>query len=55
MNALFIWLTIKAIIGLPVLVLAVYCKIHDLRSKRSGRVTDRKINPAAALELKKAA
>ena len=56
MNTLIIiWLAINAIIGLPVLGFAIYCKIQDLRSKQSGRATDHQINPAAALEVKEAA
>ena len=58
MNTLIIiWLAINAIIGLPVLGFAVYCKIQDLRSKRSGPAQgfDRQTSPAGALEVKEAA
>jgi len=56
MNTLIlIWPATNAMIGLPVLGFAVYCKIQDLRSKQSGRATGRQTYPSAALELKEAA
>ena len=60
MNTLIIiWLAINAIIGLPVIGFAIYCKVKDLRSKQSGAAhgSDRHTAPAinAALELKQVA
>ena len=57
MNTLIIiWLAINAIIGLPVIGFAIYCKVKDLRSKKSGaaQISDRQTKPTAALELKEA-